>query len=57
MKSDIIKVSGNVTCHDVIISSSFLILGLFTNLGGKHSHRLWHRVVMSCFDVYTATEL
>lgn len=57
MKSDIIKVSGSVMCHDVIISSSFLILGLFTYLGGKRSHRMWHRVLMTCFDVYTLTEL
>lgn len=57
-KSDIIKVSGNETHQDIIIiSSSFLILGLFTYLGGNHSHRMWHSVLMTCFDIYTVTEL
>ena len=53
MKSHIIKVSGNITCQEMIMSSSFLILGLFTYSRGKHSYRTWHRVLMTCFDNYT----
>lgn len=56
MESDIINVSRNETCQDIIISSSVLILGLFTYLKGKHSYRMWYRVSMTCSDDYTVTE-